>query len=37
MVANQELRVLVDGTSPVVAQGPSPAMIDKTLRSLVPL
>ncbi|SFR39606.1 hypothetical protein SAMN04488005_1388 [Yoonia tamlensis] len=37
MVAKQELRVLVDGTSPIVAQGPSPAMIDKTLRSLVPL
>lgn len=32
-----ELRVLVDGKSAIVPQGPSPATIDKTLRALVPL
>ena len=37
LVAKSEIRVLVDGTSPVVAQGPSAEIIDKTLRAQVPL
>lgn len=37
VTAKSELRILVDGTSPVAQQGPSPATIDKTLRALVPL
>ncbi len=37
LVAKSELRVLVDGMSPIVSQGPSPATIDKTLRAIVPL
>lgn len=37
LVAKSEIRVLVDGASAVVSQGPSAETIDKTLRAQVPL
>ncbi len=36
-LASGDIRVLVDGASPVRQEGPSPETIDKTLRALVPL
>lgn len=36
-LATAEIRVLVDGTTPVRQEGASPETIDKTLRALVPL
>ncbi|PTW52183.1 cadherin-like domain-containing protein [Rhodovulum kholense] len=36
-LATREIRVLVDGTTPVRQETPTPAAIDKTLRALVPL